>query len=105
MFFKSYATTLVSDSRLIFGAFGRNTLTGRLGAFFAHLPLTSLCGLPVQHSSSFLDYVEDICLAALSDPPQTLNLNTSKLPYTSLLPLLSLYMSGAIISSMNIDFL
>ena len=27
-----------------------------------------------------MDYVEDICLAALADPPQTLNPNTLPLP-------------------------
>ena len=38
--FKSYATTfLVLDLRLVFVVFGCNTLTGRLCAFFAYLPL------------------------------------------------------------------
>ena len=38
---------LVLGLRLILETFGRNTLTGRLGAFFAHLPLTSFCGFPL----------------------------------------------------------
>ena len=37
MCFESYATKLVLHIRLIFGAFGCNTSTGRLGAFFAYL--------------------------------------------------------------------
>ena len=68
--FKSYATKLVLHLTLIFGAFGCNTLTGRLGAFFAYLLFVYF-----QVSTgvlSFLDYSEDICLVALSDPPQTL---------------------------------
>ena len=85
MCFKSYATKLVLHLTLIFGAFGCSTLTGRLGAFFAYLLFVYF-----QVSTgvlSFLDYSEDICLVALSDPPQTLNPND--LPYTLLLPLYS----------------
>ena len=54
--------------KIDFGAFGRNTLTGRLGAFFAYLTLTLLCDLPLLFVYSqvnigvlsFLNYVEDV---------------------------------------------
>ena len=62
-----------------------------IGAFSAHLPLIPLLWLSsalclfvyFQVNTGVLDvldYVEDICLVAPSDPPQTLNSNTLPLP-------------------------
>ena len=58
----------------------REVYTHPLASYFLVRSSTDLRLLSGEHRCSFLDYAEDICLVALSDPPQTLNPNTLPLP-------------------------